>query len=109
PTSYKVKEGISILYIRTLNIKKTNVIEKGLGTLLIEYQFLSAVKKYLKNNKFDLVLYTTPPITFSNVIEYVKRRDRAYSYLLLKDIFPQNAVDMKMLKKSSLLYRLFLK
>lgn len=102
------KSGV-ILNVQTLNIQKTHVIEKGIGTLAIEYQFLSAIKKHFSDVKFDLVIYSTPPITFSKVICFIKKRDKAYSYLLLKDIFPQNAVDMKMLKKGSLLHRFFLK
>jgi hypothetical protein len=46
---------------------------------MIERQFLNAVKKYFSEIKFDLVLYSTPPITFSKVIEYVKKRDAAFS------------------------------
>lgn len=98
-----------ILNVKTFNLQKTNIIEKGLGILAIEYQFLSAIKKYYSNVKFDLILYSTPPITFSKVINYIKKRDNAYSYLLLKDIFPQNAVDMKMIKKDSLLHKIFLR
>lgn len=97
-----------ILKVKTFNIQKTNLIEKGIATLAIEHQFLNGVKKYFSDIKFDLVLYSTPPITFTKVINYIKRRDGAYSYLLLKDIFPQNAVDMKMLKKNGLLHKFFL-
>tara|TARA_B110000027_G_scaffold119707_1_gene132581 strand:- start:1597 stop:2799 length:1203 start_codon:yes stop_codon:yes gene_type:complete len=98
-----------ILKIRTLNIQKTNLIEKGLATLLIEYQYLFGIKKYFKKIKFDLVIYSTPPITFTKVIDFIKKRDKAFSYLLLKDIFPQNAIDMMMLKKNGLLHNYFLK
>ncbi|MDX8568447.1 glycosyltransferase family 4 protein [Elizabethkingia sp. HX XZB] len=108
-TNIKQKDGVTILQVKTLNIQKINIIEKGIGTLAIEYQFLSAIKQYLPQKKFDLILYSTPPITFARVIEYIKKRDDAYSYLLLKDIFPQNAVDMKMIKKGSFIYKLFLK
>ena len=82
------------------NIQKTNLIEKGISTLEIEQQYINAIKKYFNNEKFDLVLYATPPITFCKVIEFVKKRDGAFAYLMLKDIFPQNAVDLCMLKKS---------
>lgn len=98
-----------ILNVKTFNLQKTNIVEKGLGILAIEYQFLLAIKQYYSNVKFDLILYSTPPITFSKVINYIKKRDGAYSYLLLKDIFPQNAVDMKMIKKDSLIHKVFLK
>ncbi len=107
PTNAKHTEGVNILQVKTLNITKTNFIEKGIGTLAIEYQFLSAIKKYGGNNKFDLVLYSTPPITFAKVIEFIKKRDNAYSYLLLKDIFPQNAVDLKILKEGSWIHKFF--
>ncbi|MBS1571753.1 MAG: glycosyltransferase family 4 protein [Bacteroidetes bacterium] len=108
-TNFQEKEGVSILQVKTFNIQKTNVFEKGIGTLAIEYQYLSAIKKYLKDTEFDLVLYSTPPITFVKVIEFFKNRDNAYSYLLLKDIFPQNAVDMKMIKRGGFIHKQFLK
>jgi glycosyltransferase involved in cell wall biosynthesis len=107
-TSLIKTERSKILKVKTLNIQKTSLIEKGLSTLLIEYQFLHGVKKYFSEIKFDLVLYSTPPITFYKVIKFIKKRDRAFSYLLLKDIFPQNAVDMKMLKKNGLIHKYFL-
>lgn len=101
------ESGATILNVKTFNLQKTNRIEKGIGTLAIEYQYLNAIKKYFANEKFDLVLYSTPPITFSKVISFVKKRDNAFAYLLLKDIFPQNAVDMKMLRKNGILHRFF--
>lgn len=103
-------QGVHILNVKTLNVQKTNIIEKGLGTLLIEWQFLLAIRKYLKGVKFDLILYSTPPITFTNVVKYLKKRNpEAVSYLLLKDIFPQNAVDIGMFPKRSMFYHYFRK
>lgn len=108
PTEFYEEDGIHILGVKTLNLQKTNVVEKGIGTILFEYQFNSAIKKYLSNVKFDLILYSTPPITFLKVIKYLKTTSpKAVAYLLLKDIFPQNAVDMEMMGKSSILYKFF--
>jgi len=89
------------------NIQKTNLLEKGLSTLTLESIILEGIKKRFSEVKFDLVLYTTPPITFDKVIRYVKKRDGAKSYLLLKDIFPQNAVDLNMFSKKSPIYLYF--
>lgn len=95
-------DGVKILKVKTLNIQKTNVVEKGIGTLLIEKQYQSAIKNHLGNVRFDLILYSTPPITFTNVVRYMKKRNpQAISYLLLKDIFPQNAVDIGMFSEKS--------
>ena len=98
---YKLKIG---------NTQKTNIFEKGISILRIESQYVNAIKHAFAGIKFDLVLYSTPPITFAKTVSFVKKRDGAKSYLLLKDIFPQNAVDLGLLKKSgaeSLMYRYF--
>lgn len=105
--------GVNILRVRTLNVQKTNVIEKGLGQISLEMLYQRAIDKYYKDIKFELILYSTPPITFPKVIERLKKRNpNAFTYLMLKDIFPQNAVDLGMIKKTGLkglLYRSFRK
>ena len=110
-TAYEEKNGIHMLHVRTGNVTgMVSLIEKGLAQLSIEPVFIKAIKKYYSNVKFDLVMYSTPPITFCNAIEYVRRRDNAKTYLLLKDIFPQNAVDIGMMSKSGIkgiLYKFF--
>lgn len=112
PTSLMDSDGVKILRVRTLNVQKTkNIVEKGLGQLSIDYLYKRAIKKYLCGIDFGLVLYSTPPITLLNSIKYVKKcNPNAKSYLMLKDIFPQNAVDIGMLSKHGIkgfLYRDF--
>ena len=102
-TNLTESKGVRILNVKTLNIQQTNIVEKGIGTLLLESQFEAAIKKYLSDVKFDLITYSTPPITFTNVVKYLKKQNpNAISYLQLKDIFPQNAVDMGMFGEKSL-------
>lgn len=102
-TGLKESDGVKILKVRTLNVQKSNVLEKGIGQLLMESLYKRAIKKFLIGIKFDLILYSTPPITFNNVVRYLKQKNpQAISYLLLKDIFPQNAVDIGMFGEHSL-------
>ena len=111
--SFVIQEGTStILRLKIGNTQKTNIIEKGISTVLMEQTFIRGIKKYFSNIKFDLVIYSTPPITLVGAVEYVKERDNARTYLLLKDIFPQNAVDIGILSKEGLkgiLYKYFRK
>lgn len=114
PTAVKSVGRVHSLGVKTLNVTKTNVIEKGIGQLLLESKFKQALKKYFGGVKFDIILYSTPPITFNNVIRYAKKASghQAMTYLLLKDIFPQNALDVGMLTKTGvkgLLYKMFRK
>lgn len=111
PTSIEESNGVHCLGVKTLNVTKTSIIEKGVGQLLLEDLFMRAMNKYFCDVQFDLILYSTPPITFNNVIKAAKKRNpNAMTYLLLKDIFPQNAVDLGMMTKTGikgLLYKMF--
>lgn len=103
-------DGIDMLKVKTLNIRSTNVIEKGLSTITIETLFKRAIKKYFKDVSFDIIMYSTPPITFVDLVKYLKKKNpQAMSYLILKDIFPQNAVDLGMFGINSLPYKYFRK
>lgn len=107
PTSLVNEGQVSILNVTIPNIQKTNLLEKGLSTLLLERLFLKAIKNHFSHIRFDLVIYSTPPITFTKIIREIKERNNAKAYLLLKDIFPQNAIDLQMLKQGGLIHRFF--
>ena len=112
PTQLIVKEGYTILKLEIGNMQKTNVVEKGISTLTLENRFVKGIQNYFADIRFDWVLYSTPPITLQKAVEFVKKRDQAKTYLLLKDIFPQNALDLGMLRESGLkgfIYRYFKK
>ena len=111
-TSLCEENGCRILRVKTGNNKNTNIIEKGISNLMMPYQYNSAIKKYYSDVKFDLIMYPTPPVTNVKTVKYIKKRDNAKSYLLLKDIFPQNAVDIGMMTKKgpkSVIYKMFRK
>ena len=116
PTEKKeqvISEGNCTIYcVPTGKIEKAGFLEKGINTVLIEYRMKAAIRKHLSGIRFDLVLYPTPPITFVGAVDYVKKRDGAKTYLMLKDIFPQNALDIGIMSNTGikgLLYRFFLK
>lgn len=92
------EKGAHVLHLETGNVTSaSNLISKGLAQITLESTYIKAIKCHFPDVKFDLVLYSTPPITFSKAVEFIKKRDGAKSYLLLKDIFPQNAVDLGMI------------
>ena len=95
-------QSSGVLKVQTGRVQKTSLIRRGISMLFLSTQFKNAIKRHLADTKYDLVMYSTPPITLVNIVKYIKRRDNAKSYLLLKDIFPQNAVDLGMMSKGGL-------
>ena len=72
--THLVQEGnATILRLQIGNTQKTNIIEKVISTVTLESKYVTGIKKYFANIKFDLILYSTPPITLVNAIAYVKK------------------------------------
>lgn len=108
-TIFLKENNINVLRIKVGNLFGANFIKKGINNILIEKKFKKGIKNYLKDKKFDLVLYATPPVTFANVIEYLKKEYNCKTYLMLKDIFPQNAIDIGLFKDKGIIHKFFRK
>lgn len=81
------------------SVGKVGLVKKVYNMMSIDNRYQKALKRAARAIDIDVVLYSTPPITLVNTISWCKKRFGAISYLMLKDIFPQNAVDLGMMKK----------
>jgi len=108
-TQMKKERGFDVLIIVTGNYYDVSLIEKGITTLRIPIIMKNEISKYIVNRKFDFILYEAPPVTNASLVAWAKKKFDCPSYLMLKDIFPHNAVDIGIMKKSSIIYRYFIK
>ncbi|WP_152266619.1 glycosyltransferase family 4 protein [Agriterribacter humi] len=108
PSTLKREKDIEVLRVKTQKIFNVHPLLKGIATVRMPYQFKRAIKKYLSKYEFDLVVTPTPPITFVDVVVWLKKKHPLQSYLILRDIFPQNARDLGMMK-NPLLFNYFRK
>lgn len=97
-----VENGINILRIKAGKIRKTSHFRKALSLLTLDRKMHRAIQKNFRSIRFDLILGPTPPVTFSRLYIKLKKSNRAPFYLLLKDIWPQGSVDLKVIRKYSL-------
>ncbi len=101
------KDGVTYLNVDLKEMFSKNYIKKGIATLSCGRKIKKAINKYLKEESFDLCLYATPPVTFSSTVAYVKKQFSCKSYLMLKDIFPQNGVDIGLYSKRGPIFSYF--
>ena len=105
--SLNSEAGVQVLRVPTLKLFGSGLIQKGISNILLPYQYKRALKKSKIKLDFDLVIMPTPPITLISVAIWIKKRSKAKLYLVLRDIFPQNGVDLKLISKKGLAYRYF--
>lgn len=97
----------SLLKVRIGNTSNVSLIEKGISTVTLSRLYYQAVLSKLGHLSFGLILYSTPPITLVGPIKKLKKRFECRTYLMLKDIFPQNAVDLGMFKGNGIIHWYF--
>lgn len=103
-------DGVRDISFKALPLIGVSSLRKGLSNLLLPYQSKWIVKKLIKNEDFDIILSSTPPVAFYLPIEYLKKRNpKAKHYLILRDIWPEafNLFDFE--KHHSLIYSFFRK
>lgn len=101
------EKGIDILRVKTLPIKNVSNWRKGLSNILLPDQYKRVVRKFYPNQKFDLIVVPTPPITLVDLAASLKKSNHAKVYLMLRDIFPQNAIDLGFMKRDTLIHNYF--
>lgn len=104
-----LEDDVKVLRVKTLPLFNVGAIKKGIANVLLPFQYKRAIKKYCKDQEFDLIVLPTPPITLLSVASWLKKKSSAKVYLILRDIFPQNAVDLGMMGKHGLLHKFFRK
>jgi len=98
------ERGCRVFRTKIGNMYDVGIIEKGVSVLTLTYYMKSAIKKHLPQEKIDLILFEAPPLTLAGVVAYAKRKYKAPAYLMMKDIFPQNALDIGIIKKGLIYY-----
>lgn len=97
-------DGVRYLFVNSGNtVGKISIIKKVWNFVMTDPRYQKALRAAVDGIDIDVVLYSTPPITLANTIIWAKKKFHAITYLMLKDIFPQNAVDMGMMKTTGVM------
>lgn len=99
------KGGINLLKIRTGNYYKKNIsfYERGFTSLILPYSFICGISHHLKDIKIDLVILSTPMMNNPYLMAKLRKYFNCRIVLIIWDIFPQNAVDIGLIKNTFLI------
>lgn len=106
--TYLNKErNFEVLRVKTGNMFNVNLIEKAISYITMQRKLKKAIKKYLSKERYDVILFMAPPVTIGSVVKYAMKKYNAISYLMQKDIFPQNSLDLGLMSKKNPAYYYF--
>ena len=102
-----VLDGVTVYHFKNGEIKNVNKIKRTLNETLFSYNAWSSLKKHLKNNTHDLIVYYSPSIFWGTLVRKLKLLWGAKTYLILRDNFPQWAIDQKLIQQGSIIEKYF--
>ena len=92
-----VENGIQVIRVQTLLFHKDNYLIRGISEISLPFLFYAKIKKYIKE-KIDSIIVYSPPLPLAILGIKVKKRFGAKYLLNIQDIFPQNAIDLGIIK-----------
>ncbi|MCR5651445.1 MAG: glycosyltransferase family 4 protein [Lachnospiraceae bacterium] len=100
PGGLHEEDGVEVIYLKLADQFGAGRVKKGLIQLYMAPLMNQLIRKNLWKRKFDIIAYPTPPVTLAPVVKKCREHYRCITYLMLKDIFPQNAVDIGFMSKN---------
>jgi glycosyltransferase involved in cell wall biosynthesis len=100
-------DAIQVLRLRSPRTRGRGYLTRTLGEILMPYSMLWGLRcSPLASVKFDAVIWYSPTIFLGPMIKSLKNRSGCPTYLILRDIFPEWARDMGLIR-SKLVYSWF--
>jgi glycosyltransferase involved in cell wall biosynthesis len=98
---------VTVLRVRTLPTKDVGHVRRVIAEMLLPFILLRAVSASgLRSVRWDGVVWYAPTIFLGPLVRRLRRESGCRSYLILRDIFPEWAVDMGIMRRG-LAYRFF--
>jgi colanic acid biosynthesis glycosyl transferase WcaI len=97
-----IEDGVHVVRVRTLPHHNVGFMVRGIAQLLLPIQFLLAFVRHVRG-PIDGVIVYSPPLTLSLVGGMLKVFWRARYILNVQDVFPQNAIDLGVLRQPGLI------
>lgn len=94
-----IEDGVNVVRVKSGKIDGANRYIRALNEFRLSSSIWKNGKDFFNNNTCDLVIWYSPSIFFGSLIKKIKMKNNCFSYLILRDIFPQWALDTGILKK----------
>lgn len=90
-----VEDGIRVIRVDAKGVHNTGPIRRGMAFLMLPFLFRRAGAIL---DQVDAIVHYSPPLTLGVAAVWLKKRFRATYIMNVQDMFPQNAVDLGVLR-----------
>jgi len=107
PWMLETLDDIQVLRLSAPPTRDIGYLWRTIAEMMLPWAMLRGLRKSpLGSQRWDAVVWYSPSIFFAPLVRALKRSSKCRSYLIQRDIFPEWAVDLGLLRKG-LAYRMF--
>lgn len=100
PWATEIVDGVQVLRLAGPRTRHTSYLRRTFSELLLPFMMMRGLRKSpLRDRSWHLVAWYSPTIFFGPLIWFIKRTAGCRTYLILRDIFPEWALDLGLLNK----------
>ena len=93
-------EGVGVLWLAAPLTRDLGYVRRTFNEMRLSLSMWRSLRKSpLSGVRWDGVVWYSPPIFFGPLVWALKRSSRCETYLILRDIFPEWAIDLGLLSK----------
>lgn len=93
-------DGVEVLRVAAPETRTPSFVRRAIAEMWLPFAMLRSLRKSpYRSAKWDLLAWYSPPIFFGPLIWVLRRSSGARTYLILRDIFPEWAVDLGLVRK----------
>lgn len=94
-------EGVQVLRLKAPHYKDISYIQRAFSELIMPFAMMHNLSRSpLAKERWDGIIWYSPSIFHGLLASHLKSANGCKGYLIIRDIFPQWAVDMGLIKKS---------
>jgi glycosyltransferase involved in cell wall biosynthesis len=95
------QDGVSLVQVKAFETKDINYVSRTLAEFINPFLIWHKLKKSSEfiNTQYDGIIWYSPTIFWGPLIKRLKRQYGVRAYLILRDIFPDWALDLGLIKK----------
>jgi glycosyltransferase involved in cell wall biosynthesis len=102
PWKLEHADGITTLRVRTSPTKDVSYARRAINEMRLPYRLLKAMDESgIRHVRWDGIVWYAPTIFLGPIVRRLRRDSGCRSYLILRDIFPEWAVDMGIMRRGA--------
>jgi glycosyltransferase involved in cell wall biosynthesis len=107
PTQVSKENGVTVLRVKTGKLKHSSRIIRAINEIRLSGVMWKSARHFFETHACDVVVYYSPTIFWGGLIRNLKALNGCRSYLVLRDLFPQWALDAGLLSRYGPIYWYF--